>query len=204
MNEVVRRGILVGLAAAVATAMFPAGAAAGVKNGGFEDGLSGWTETRSSDGCYWWTYPPPEGPPPPPQGSKAAIVFQNDVSYCVLSQKVKLRAGYRHRLSAKVAYSNQHEVFFAPHTFSLEQSNQQAFADVVKAKGSPTSTAPGKGLATLMRTKPGDPLETGYVRYSKKLNKHAGKTVRVRFGAITAHDRLFVAVDAVKLKSRKR
>ena len=58
-------------------------------------------------------------------------------------------------------------------------------------------------LATVLRTMPGDRLNSKWHRYGVNLTGYAGKTVTLRIAEVDNLGEFHVGVDAVKLKSKR-
>jgi RTX calcium-binding nonapeptide repeat (4 copies) len=192
--------VLVGGAVAASTA-----GAASVENGGFEtDSLTGWTQVNSLAG-EWETYS--EGDlafAAPPEGNFAAVATQDEESYQVLYQDLKLKRGRIHQLSFKTYYANNAAGFITPDNLSVTANpNQQYTADVLRKDADPRSLRKDDVLASLFRTEVGDPQEADPTEVKTDLSPFGGATVRLRFGVATTQNQLLAGLDDVRVKSKK-
>jgi|HigsolmetaAR202D_1030399.scaffolds.fasta_scaffold09159_3 hypothetical protein len=204
--------------AALVAALALAGTAqaANVKNGGFEKGsLKGWQKQAiPGDLCGRWSVYSGElrgigsGAiyPPPPQGSWAALARQPSCpSAQVLSQVVKLKAKQTHKLSFQIAYDNEHTRFFTPKTFDVAgPDNQQVRVDVLKANAPVLSFKSKHILKRVYLTKRNAPTTRSFHKVTANLSRFAGKKVRLRFGVAVNWQPLTVALDDVKIKSKRK
>lgn len=212
-----RLGLLAALVAALVIActgvVLAQGSAARVLNGGFEQGNFGhWTVVNQAGGSgSWFVYSgstsPLSGHPiaAPPNGTFAATTDQNNPGTQVLYRNIRLKSGMTHKLSFFLYYDNFAPTFSTPNTLDYTViPNQQYRVDVMKPKANPFSVKPKAILATLFRTKVGDPNTLAPKLRSFSLTRFAGKTVRLRFAAVETEDYLLASTDKVKVTSKRR
>jgi hemolysin type calcium-binding protein len=187
----------------------PPAIAAAISNGGFETGnFSGWSVRNLGSGnwfVYSGTTSPLVGAPiaAPPEGSFAATTDQEGRGSHVLFQDVALEGSRSHKLSFLVYYENR-----APSGFATPNSldpnvipNQQYRVDVLRPTAAPFSMAPGDILASVFRTRVGDPNSLAPTPISFDLSQFAGQTVRIRFAQVDNQFIFQASVDAVKITS---
>ena len=211
----IRRGVFALCATTVALGAGAANAAR-VENGGFEDGLSGWSVKNFGPGAWNGVCAIPRGFSfsAPPEGFCAAVTEQGEVSAQVLSQVVKLKADRRHRLTYQLAWENEAAAtrgpapppngFITPNTLQLDRPNQQFRIDVMKPGAPIRSTDPDHILMKLFRPGPDDPGARDWRRAGANLTELAGRRVRLRFAVAVTEEELFLGIDAVKIKTRRR
>jgi hypothetical protein len=194
--------------------------AAGVRNGGFEDGLNGWDASDRGDGL-WASLDATEVAEVDPdlQGPKAgehqALVTQGGPGSRLLLQDLKLRRNRTHRLSLWIQYRNSAGEFASPNTFDTGEltplsakggastlDNQQLRVEVIKSSAPIRTVKRKQILATVLRTMPGDRLNSKWHRYGVNLSKYAGKKVTLRIAEVDNLGEFRVGVDVVKLKSK--
>ena len=197
--------------------------AAGVRNGGFEHGFSGWDKSERGGG-HWASLDATqvEAADPALQGPKAgereALVTQGGPGSNLLLQDLKLKPGQRHRLSLWIQYRNQGGEFASPNTFDFSGTptmrgngtggaptgdNQHLRVEVIKSSAPIRTVKRKQILATVLRTMPGDKPNTRWHRYGVNLTGYAGKTVTLRIAEVDNLGPLHVGVDAVKLTSKR-
>jgi Ca2+-binding RTX toxin-like protein len=187
--------------------------AAMVTNGGFEGGtFAGWTvENLGGSGGSWFVYSGTLVPlsgrsvDPPPEGRFAAITDQTQAGSHALYQDVVLEVGLTHTLSFILYYENANQIFNTPDTLEyligFPFFNTQYRVDVMKPSASTFSVAPGDVLATVFRTKEGDPARLGPTRLTFDLTPFAGTMVRVRFAVAGNQSFFHTGVDSVTITS---
>jgi len=194
--------------------------AAGVRNGGFERGLDGWVVSDRGGGL-WESLDATQVAAVDPQlqgpkaGERQALVNQEGPGSNLLLQNLKLKRKRTHRLSLWIQYRNHGGEFASPNTFDVGggpimrargpipvDPNQQLRVEVIKASAPIRTVKRKQILATVLRTKPGDRLNSKWHRYRVNLSKYAGKTVTLRIAEVDNLGVFNVGVDAVKLKSR--
>lgn len=197
------------VAATLALAGSPAWAAS-VTNGDFENGnLNGFTvaNQRGSDGD-WFAYSNADPPTdscsgvlePPPQGDFAATTDQDSPGSHVLYQDIALKTNAKHRLSFTLYYESDDPIA-SPNTlnYTINQENQQYRVDIMKPGAPVFSVAPDDVLATVFRTRAGDPQTLAPTRISFDLTRFAGRTVRLRFAEVDNQNCFNASVDAIKV-----
>jgi hypothetical protein len=194
----------------------PGAAAAGVVNGGFEDGLRGWHVQRATESGDWFAYQGTAAPigkhrdaPPvqaPPQGERAAIADEANPDTLVLYQDVELPAGTGQQLSLLAYYDSYKPIAVpTPDTLSVDEAvlggraNQQFRIDVVRPDAPIESVDPADVLLTVFRTKAGAPARMKPTRFTADLSALAGQTVRLRVVVAAGEEVLNGGVDAVAL-----
>jgi hemolysin type calcium-binding protein len=186
--------------------------AATIANGGFETGnFSGWqVRNQNPFGTIgnWFVYSGTSSPlgssiAAPPEGSFAATTDQQGPGSHILFQDVALEPFVSHQLSFFVYYENDAFGGFAtPNSLDPTVSpNQQYRVDVLKATAAPFSMAAADILASVFRTKVGDPNSLAPTPISFDLSPFAGQTVRLRFAQVDNQDPFQASVDAVKITS---
>lgn len=208
-----RRGSIRAAAAAVLSLALVAAAVpaqaddeVAVRNGGFEHSLAGWeTSTFTSTAAGWFAYSGRLAPlsgfrvPAPPQGDKAAIADQIGPGSNVLSQLIEVDDDSVLRLS--LWYRNRARAFRTPNTLSYQDgANQQLRVDLMRPGASLRSVRPADVLATVFRTRRGDPFRLDTTRLALDLDRFDDQTVRLRVAEV---DNLFffqVGVDAVSVR----
>lgn len=213
------------LAATVAAGLLfpapPAGAAAKVRNGGFELGtFKAWRRADRGDG-RWRIYsetsfPTPTGGgeafPPPPQGEFAAVTIQGGPGAHLLHRVVRLAPGQRHILEFLIYWRNSADRWVPRRSFAFDglastrlqggagPANQQ-FRIQVMRPGAPLWSLNKKHvLANVFRSK----RDTRLRRLKPKkvtydLTKFAGRRVRLRFAEVDNLGELNVAIDRVRI-----
>jgi hypothetical protein len=199
--------------AALALLVAP-GVAAGavVTNGDFETGnLSGWTSTNESSSSTmnkWYAYTGTEAPVSgnpvhaPPQGKYAALTDQNGGGLHILSQDLTLPPGGTLYQLSMIAYYNSQAPIASPASLSADvDPNQQYRIDVMKPGTAIDSVAPADILATVLRTKTGDPDVLAPTQETADLAAYAGQTVRLRFAEVDNQLFFNASVDAVAVNT---
>ena len=209
----VPKSLFLALVAVVATFGASMAFAAQLRNPGFEAGnFNGWT-IDSEGGGAWEVYDAMDNAYRAPyEGDFAAQVTQGGPGSNLLLRK--LRPKQDQRLSLRVAYVNTADRFASPN--SLENpnggggplprrapgDNQQLRVDLIKANAAPRTTRPGKIYKTLLRTRPGDRLRTGWKKLETGVSKLAGKRVVLRIAEVDNLGEFEVDVDRLKLRRR--
>jgi hypothetical protein len=157
-------------AAAFADGVAPARAGELIINGGFENGITGWTHLNEVGGAGDWyiqsgTSSPISGfpVPPPPQGTFAAMTDTFGPGSHVLLQSFTVPAGgvSSATLSFQHFIGNRDGNFFTPNSLDFNVfPNQQARVAILRAGANPFSVAPSDVLLNLYQTHPGDPHVT--------------------------------------------
>ena len=119
------------------------------------------------------------------------------------------------RLSLWIQYRNGGDKFASPNTFDTGglmplsarggasiRDNQQLRVEVIKSSAPIRTVKRKQILATVLRTMPGDRLNSKWHRYGVNLSKYAGKKVTLRIAELDNLGLFRVGVDAVKLKSK--
>jgi hypothetical protein len=123
----------------------------------------------------------------------------------VLYRDVVLAPGVSHTLSFFVYYRNDARTFADPDTLDYSvRSNQQFRVDVLSPSAAPFSLEPDDILATVFRTRPGDPPTLSATLQAFDLSPFAGTTVRLRFAEVDNLSMFQAGVDAVVVTSRPR
>lgn len=185
--------------------------AAGVVNGNFQQGLTGWSVlTEDGSNGAWITYTGTSssfggGPYPSAIDGSSAISDQTGPMSSVLYQDVLLKSGYKHKLKFKYWYLNNDGQWSVPNplTYSrLAFPNQQLVIDVLKGGAAPDSANASDVLATFLSTKPGDPIQVAdWTDGQIDLSALAGQTVRLRFLNVNNQGNLRLGLDNVALES---
>ena len=202
------------MAATVAVTAFllfvSAAGAAGIRNGGFEEGnFQGWTVADKGEAGSWFVYSgtttPVTGDPvdAPPGGTFAAVTDQIDTGAHVLYQTLKLGTEGAQVLSFNLYYLNHATEFCTPSSLDStgeEGCNQQYRVDILRKGADPFSVSSNDVLRTLFRTEVGDPLTLGPTPMSFKLTHLHGKVI-LRFAEVDNQTFFNASVDDVTLKS---
>ena len=194
--------------------------AGGIRNSGFEDGLNGW-DTSDRGAGQWASLDATEvdAIDPKLQGPKAgerqALVTQDGPGSRLLLQDLELKPNRTQRLSLWIQYRNGGDKFASPNTFDTGglmplsarggasiRDNQQLRVEVIKSSAPIRTVKRKQILATVLRTMPGDRLNSKWHRYGVNLSKYAGKKVTLRIAELDNLGLFRVGVDAVKLKSK--
>jgi hypothetical protein len=198
-----RRGIIVAaLVAALGVTSLASAAPVNVPNGGFERGVfKPWKRVQPGGGT-WGLYnvaPRGIGFPKPTEGTTAAGLTQTGPGLNILHRRLQLKPRKTNRISLDLFYDNSADDFASPRHFRYEGSapNQQLRIDVVKPKAPIRSLKAKNVLATIFRTRPGDPLERSYAPVTANLTKLGVRRERVRLRIAEVDNQLNfeVAVD---------
>lgn len=121
----------------------------------------------------------------------------------ILYRDIALAPGMTHELSFFVYYRNESGRFAPAETLDFAGGpNQQYRVDVLNPTANPFSVEPGDVLATLFRTKPGDPPALRPTLQIFDLSSFAGSTIRLRFAEVDNLSMFQAGVDAVAITSR--
>ena len=147
-----------------------------ITNGGFESGFSGWNrlDQVGSEGTFFLqtgtTSPVTMSVVPAPAGgSTAAMSDAEGPGSHVLFQTFLVNAPVPGaRLTFDLFIGNRAAAFFTPASldFSTPALNQQARVDILTGGADPFSVLPADVLLNAYGTNIGDPLVSGYTRYS--------------------------------------
>lgn len=192
----------------------PAQAQCNLTNGDFETGnLTGWTVyTRVSSGgtANWFNYGGTVSPfsahtiSAPPQGTRGAVVDQNQASVNELYQDFTLPAGQSGTLTFYLAYNNTLSSFINPTPDTLDYTNsQQARVDLIKTAAPNETVAPSDVYVKLFQTKPGDPFIKTPTLMTYDVSGFAGLTTRLRFVESVGFSWLNFQVDNVCLSTTR-
>jgi hypothetical protein len=182
-----------------------------LENGGFENGsFGGWTRVNQPGGSgNWFVYQGTTSPlsghtiAAPPAGRFAATTDQGGPGSHVLYRDIKLRRGMTHKLSFYLYYRNLADDIFTRNTLDYRvEPNQQYRVDILKPTASPFTVNPDAILATLFRTKVGDPNRLAPKRLTFDLTRFAGQTVRLRFAEVDNQFYFLASVDQVRVTSK--
>lgn len=203
-----------GAALALAFLALPAYAVP-IVNGGFEDGLAGWTvaDQAGSEGSFALqsgTRSPVTATrvPRPGEGRNAAMTDAGAGGSHVLYQDfLQATPVTRAMLSFDVFVGNRADAFHLPEVPTLDWAtavlNQQARADILVAGSDPFSLAAADLLANLFATGLGDPLVSGYNRVevdiTDLLNANLNTALRLRFAEVDNVNLFQFGVDNVVL-----
>ena len=134
----------------------------------------------------------------PPQGRFAAVTDMCSAGSRILYRDIELKG--RRELSFALFYRGVAPLSSSQtldHTTSF--ANTQFRVDVMDPSAPVDSLAPGRILATVFRTTPGDDLVLGPRRVTFDLSPWAGRTVRLRFAQVDNGGPLRVVIDDVRL-----
>ena len=205
-----RTVVTASLAATACLLFVPAAGAAGVSNGGFEEGdFSGWSVAdKSNTEGSWFVYSGTTTPgngfaiDAPPEGTYAAVTDQGGEGAHVLYRTLKLGTDAK-VLSFTLYYRNAAGVFCTPSSLDFtgeEGCNQQYRVDILRKGADPFSVSSNDVLRTLFRTEVGDPATLGPTPMSFELKKLHGKVI-LRFAEVDNQLFFNAAVDDVRLES---
>ena len=222
-----RRGFVAGtVAVAVGVATVALAAPVSVPNGGFEEGtFAKWDRFERGDGD-WNIYEadPPRGigpiVPAPPEGEFAALVTQGGPGVNILHRVLKLKRSAVNKLKFQLYYDNSNDRFHSPKNFKFGgggilprargggggDPNQQLRVDLMKPKAKIRSLKGKDILATLLWTKPGDPLQRPYKAVRANMTKLGinAKRVRLRIAEVDNQGEFLVGVDALEQTARPK
>ena len=184
-------------------------AAALVSNGDLEAGtLAGWTARDQDGGSGAWSIQsgvssPVSGfvVPAPPQGVLAAMTDQIGPGSHILYQDITLPAGQPSTLSFLLYIGNRADSFVIPDPPTLDFTvvpNQHFRVDIMDPSAPVDSVTTGV-LKNVYITKPGDPLESGYITVSASLDAFAGQQIRLRFAEVDNQLFFQVGIDSVTI-----
>jgi len=212
----------VAAAAALAVTSIALAAPVPVPNGGFEEASFAKWDRFERGGGEWNLYGVLRqglgGPeiPPPPEGNFAALATQDSPGLNILHRVVKLKPGAVNRLKFELFYDNRGNPFASPNNFKFggggvlprggdeAPANQQVRVDLMKPKAKIKSLRAKDVLATLLRTRPGDPKFRPYkpVRANLKKLGIKGKRVRLRIAEVDNQGVFPVGVDDLRHNAR--
>ncbi len=186
-----------------------------INNGGFESGFSGWTRANQtgSEGTFSLQtggLSPVNGDvvPAPPTGLTAAMSDAQGPGSHVLYQSFVVSAPVLQTLlSFDLFIGNRAAAFFAPNTldFATPTLNQQARVDILAGSADPFSVSASDILLNVFRTNTGDPLASGYSRYSVDitalLNSHLNTPLTLRFAETDNVSTFQLGVDNVSIQA---
>ena len=221
------RGFVAGaVAVAVGVASVALAAPVSVPNGGFEEGtFAKWDRFERGAGDWdIYTPDPPRGLgpafPPPPEGEFAAVLTQESPGLNVLHRVLKLKQNAVNKLKFQLYYDNTHNRFHSPKNFKFGggggmvpirgggkgDPNQQLRVDLMKPKAKIKSLKGKHILATLLWTKPGDPLGRPYEALRANMTKLGidSKRVRLRIAEVDNRGNFYVGVDDLKQTARPK
>jgi hypothetical protein len=210
------RGIaLVAALATVGATSVALAAPVPVPNGGFEEGSFENWETFERGGGDWGLYgvlrqgPGPKVPPPP-EGNFGALLTQGAPGLNILHRVVKLEPG-ADKIRFELYYDNSGNPFVSPKHFRFGGGegplarrggapNQQLRVDLMKPKAKIKALRDKDVLATLLRTRPGDPKVRPYepLRANLKRLGIKAKRVRLRIAEVDNVGNFTVAVDDLR------
>lgn len=195
-------------AAAMTTGPLPASAnddAQVVRNGGFETGtLSGWqTSEQGNRGDGWSADTGARSPvsgftiPAPPQGRWQAVSDQTGPGSHVLYQDIAVEDDEQ-GLALTLWYRNRAGRFITPPSLNpFSRANQQLRVDLMRPGAPVRSMAGGDILATIFRTRVGDPNRMEPTTFRQDLSGFEGGTVRLRIAEVDNQFFFQAGVDAV-------
>lgn len=140
--------------------------------------------------------------PAPPQGDFAAVTDMSGPGSRILYRDAIPGRGTELRFT--LFYDNHVVVdFHAPQSLDHKRRapNQQVRVDLMDPSAPVDSVAPEDVLATIVRTRPGDPAKTAPHRISFDLSRWAQRKVRLRFAQVDNLGPLRAGVDDVRLTS---
>jgi hypothetical protein len=184
----------------------------------FEAGtLANWIVDRRGAGS-WFVYTngktPPEPSqsdpnipfdvPDPPQGKFAAITDMNGPGRRILYRDITLDG--RYTLQLIVFYVNAAHAFSDLDALNTDVigDNQQYRIDLVTPSAPIASVAKDDVLATIFKTRPGDPARQDRTPVSFDLSPWAGQTVRLRLAVADSQGPLRAGVDDIRFVPIRR
>jgi hypothetical protein len=176
------------------------------ENGGFEQNSFAKWNVVNEGSDTWTIYTGGSGRrgflTDPPEGDYAAVLQQGKEGLNILHRVLRARrAGSK--LSFFLSYENGADRFHTPKTLAHEggPKNQQIRVDLLKPGAGIKSLNEDDILATVFRTKLGDPGQSQYEKHTVNL-KQLGVTGRFRFrlAQVDNEGPFGVAFDALKLK----
>ncbi len=190
-----------------------------VRNGDFESGdLAHWTRLYDNNGETFGSFvkwavganTPRSGhatAPNPQGGTSFALSDQNNVSYQVLFQKIRIPRGTRRViLTYQMFVRSGAALVFNPIAFStMAGPNQQARVDLIKGASSNLTTT--NGVVKRLYGKGADAVSPAaalpYSRYRFDLSRKvsSGRSYKIRFGTVTSAGSLNLGVDNVSVKA---
>lgn len=189
--------------------------AAIISNGGFENGLTGWTTANQlgSEGTFslqLGTLSPVLSNlvPAPPSGLRTAMSDAQGPGTHVLYQDIVIPNNVGpHVLTFSLFVGNRSTAFAVadPATVGLDFSsaaqNQQARVDILRGTANPFSVAAADVLRNFFQTAVGSPLVSGYTTFNfdatALLQANAGQTLRLRFAEVDNLGPFQLGVDNV-------
>jgi len=138
--------------------------------------------------------------PPPPQGRFAAVTDMSAPGSRILYRDVTPGRGTQLRFT--LFYDNHAaREFHAPNSLDHERDapNQQVRVDLLDPSAPADSVAADDVLATIVRTRPGDPARIAPRGVSFDLSRWADRKVRIRFAQVDNLGPLRAGVDDVRL-----
>ena len=136
--------------------------------------------------------------PAPPQGTWQAVVDPAGPSSHVLYRDISVTE-QNLRLRMDLWYRNRADRFFTPPTLGIERRNQQLRVDLIRPGAALRSMAADDILATVFRTRVGDPLRMDPRVVGRDLSRFEGRTVRLRVAVVSTQFIFNAGVDAVRL-----
>lgn len=218
LKSVLSRLAPLGVAAGLLCGPAPdAQAALLIANGGFESGLAGWSIANQAggDGSFFvqsGAASPVNGDavPTPPGGSQAAMTDGAGPGAHVLYQDFVAAAAMA-TLRFDLYIGNRADRFASPDSLAFDLTsqagaqtlNQQVRVDILATGADPFSVAAADVLMSLVRSLPGDALESGYTTVSTDISAllaaHDGQTLRLRFAETDNLAPLQLGVDNVAI-----
>ena len=187
-------------------------AAGQAPKGGFENGgLGRWTRAKQEGSSgNWFIYSGTSGPfsnnaiAAPPQGRFAVTTDQDGPGSHVFYRNFRLKGERTHKLSFYLYYRNHNGTFFTPNSLDYtDDPNEQYRVDILKRNADPFTVERSAILATLFRTKVGDPERLAPKLLTFNLTRFGGSTVRLRFAEVDTENFFLASVDKVSLTRRR-
>lgn len=178
-----------------------------LRNGGFESGtLAGWrTAELGITGDGWSVATGTVSPvssfpiPAPPQGRWQAVTDQTGPGSHILYRDIVVKDDDL-GLRMKLWYQNLANVFFTPRTLDpFSRPNQQLRVDLIRPHAPVRSMEADDVLATIFRTRVGDPSQMGPRVLRRDLSRYEGRTVRLRIAEVDNQFFFQAGVDAVRV-----
>ena len=174
-------------------------------NGDFEIGtLAGWQVFDLGSGRWdaaTGTKSPVSGfkTPAPPQGKWQAVVDQSGPGSRVLYRNIQVPDNAQ-RLKLTLWYANRADKFYTPRSLKFKgQRNQQLRIDIVRRAAPLRSMAADDILATIFRTREGDPRRMAPRLVRRDITRFQGRNVRLRVAEVDTQSNFLAGVDAVRV-----
>ncbi|MGM0953596.1 MAG: autotransporter domain-containing protein [Pseudomonadota bacterium] len=178
---------------------------AALVNGGFEDGLTGWTTTVNggAHAVSLATGSAAGSINASPSGDQYIYTSQSGAGSSFITQEFTV-GGSVNKVFFDIAINNSAGAFSTPDSLDYTDSpNQQARFDILKVGSSLTSLDPADIIATVYQTQVGDPnsqdWQTVAVDVSSELSAYVGQDVIFRFSQVDTQGVFNLALDNINV-----